>query len=111
MIGVDSALTRRAERTAFMMLYGVLAACICGSGLVAADRQDANAVWEQTAVLAAAEAHQAAAADVAVVYAISSRVVAKYDRSSGKRLGVSQGPAQHLNSGFLWKSMKRSGTS
>jgi len=64
----------------------------------------ATAIWDQTAVLPAAEAHQAAAADQRVVYAISSRVVAKYDRGSGKRLAVSQGPAQHLNSGFLWKS-------
>jgi hypothetical protein len=55
----------------------------------------------QTGTLAAPEANQAAAADDRFVYAIDNAVVAKYDRATGKRLAVSTGPAQHLNSGFL----------
>jgi len=83
-----------------LMLAGVSGDC----RWAAAAGDAAPVIWDQTAVLPAAEAHQAAAADARVVYAISSRVVAKYDRGSGKKLAVSQGPAQHLNSGFLWKS-------
>ena len=52
--------------------------------------------WEITAELSAPEAIQAAAADREFVYAIASRQIAKYDRASGN------GPAKHLNSGFLW---------
>ncbi len=37
------------------------------------------------------------------MYAIDSKVVAKYDRATPARLAVSTGPAKHLNSGFLWK--------
>lgn len=55
----------------------------------------------ETGTLAAPEANQAAAADGRFVYAIDNAVVAKYDRATGKRLAVSTGPAQHLNSGFL----------
>jgi arylsulfatase A len=50
----------------------------------------------------AVEAIQAAAADVDHLYAIASRVIAKYDRRTGFRLAVSQGDALHLNSGFVW---------
>lgn len=56
-----------------------------------------------TASLAAPEAHQAAAADESFVYAISSTVVAKYDRAAGTRVAVSTGKAKHLNSGFVWE--------
>lgn len=52
--------------------------------------------------LAADEACQAAAADTRFAYAVDNRVVAKYDRSTGKRLGTSQGAAKHLNSALLW---------
>ena len=45
--------------------------------------------WQQTAELAAPEAVQAAAVDERFVYAIASREVAKYDRTSGKRVAVS----------------------
>lgn len=70
----------------------------------AADPTDAGtAAWKQRNVLAAPEAVQAAAADGRFVYAISSTQVAKYDRQSGQRVAVSQGDAQHLNSGFFWK--------
>ncbi len=37
------------------------------------------------------------------MYAITNTLVAKYDRLSGKRIAVSAGEAQHLNSGFLWE--------
>lgn len=59
--------------------------------------------WKETGTLAAPEAHQAAAADGKLVYAISSTQVAKYDRASGQRLAVSTGEAKHLNSGFFWE--------
>lgn len=55
-----------------------------------------------TDLLPAPEAHQAAAADERFVYAVSSTVVAKYDRMTRGRLAVSSGEARHLNSGFLW---------
>jgi hypothetical protein len=60
-------------------------------------------VWKQTAVIKATEANQAAAADEHFVYAIDNTKVAKYDRRTSARLAVSSGPAQHLNSGFLWQ--------
>ncbi len=70
----------------------------------AADAFDTRTgAWRMTGVLAAPEAVQAAAADGPFVYAISSTHVAKYDRKSGQRIAVSQGEAQHLNSGFFWK--------
>lgn len=68
-------------------------------GLAAAE--DPSRRWEGTGVLPAPEAVQAAAADERYVYAISSTRVAKYDRRTGERLGVSTGEARHLNSGFL----------
>src|SRR6056300_819376 len=58
--------------------------------------------WRETRAISAPEAHQAAAAKGEHVYAISSRVVAKYERSSGKRVALSSGKAKHLNSGFFW---------
>lgn len=61
--------------------------------------------WVQTRSLPAPEAHQAAAAMGDHVYAISSRVVAKYDRRSGKRIAVSTGKAKHLNSGIIWNGL------
>jgi hypothetical protein len=71
----------------------------CCSRLQAADR----AGWKLERTLAAAEAHQAAAADADFVYAISSTQITRYDRQSGERLAVSSGEAQHLNSGFIWE--------
>lgn len=56
-----------------------------------------------TGTLPAPEANQAAAADRQWVYAIDNGVVAKYDRVTGNRVGVSTGRASHLNSGFLWE--------
>lgn len=63
--------------------------------------EETTAAWVQTGTLKAEEAHQAAAADEAYVYAISNRVVGKYDRASGERVARSTGDAHHLNSGFL----------
>jgi hypothetical protein len=57
--------------------------------------------WKLVRSIPAPEAHQAAAADGEVVYAITSQAVAKYDRKTGKRLAVSTGEARHLNSGFV----------
>lgn len=58
--------------------------------------------WTTTGKLAAAEAHQAAAADEQFIYAITNKQVAKYDRETKKRVAVSTGEAKHLNSGFFW---------
>ena len=57
--------------------------------------------YMQNASLPCEDAHQAAAADGEYVYAVSSRRVARLDRTSGQPLGISTGEAQHLNSGFL----------
>src|SRR6187551_1438567 len=65
--------------------------------LVAAD----PAAWGTVREIPAPEANQAAAADERFLYAITNKVVAKYDRETGMRIAVSTGPAEHLNSGFL----------
>ncbi|HEX4149534.1 MAG TPA: hypothetical protein VHY20_11120 [Pirellulales bacterium] len=62
-----------------------------------------SGAWRQTTFFPAAEAKQAAAADERFVYAITNRLIAKYDRSTFKRLAVSRGEATHLNSGFFWQ--------
>lgn len=59
--------------------------------------------WTATRTFPAAEAHQAAAADGQRFYAITNGSIAVYDRRTGERIGVSQGAAKHLNSGFLHK--------
>jgi hypothetical protein len=59
--------------------------------------------WTETRVLDAPEAFQAAAAHDDWLFAIANSQIAKYDRASGKRLAVSTGEAQHLNSGFVWE--------
>lgn len=50
----------------------------------------------------APEANQAAAADARFIFAIDSKVIAKYDRHTGQRLALSSGEASHLNSGAWW---------
>lgn len=80
------------------LLSGVLLFCGIGGFGIA---EDPSHRWERTGVLPAAEAMQAAAADERYVYAISSTRVAKYDRRTGERVGLSRGDARHLNSGFL----------
>ena len=72
--------------------------CVLASPIPAAEKD-----YVEQESLAAPEANQAAAADEQFIYAIDNRVVAKYDRMTGKRLAVSTGEARHLNSGFLWK--------
>jgi len=58
--------------------------------------------WTTSSLLASPHAVQAAAADAANVYAISSTTVARYDRRSGRLLAAATAPGtQHLNSGFL----------
>jgi hypothetical protein len=59
--------------------------------------------WKETRSFAAPEATQAAAADDRFVYAISNRVIAKYDRATEKLVSRSTGEASHLNSGFFYK--------
>ena len=53
------------------------------------------------AEIAAAEAHQAVAADDKFYYAITSSSVGKYDRKTAERVATSSGEAMHLNSGFF----------
>ena len=78
----------------------VLTVLLPVAGLCAAGTEEP---WPKTAELAAPEAIQAAAADGRFVYAIASQQVAKYDRTTGRRIATSTGNAKHLNSGFLWK--------
>jgi hypothetical protein len=65
--------------------------------------REQGVAWIESRAIAAAEAHQAAAAQGKHIYAISSRVIAKYDRMTGKRIAFSEGAAKHLNSGLFWK--------
>jgi hypothetical protein len=51
----------------------------------------------------APEAGQAAAADENFVYAITNDRIGKYERGTGRRVGISTGEAHHLNSGFFWQ--------
>lgn len=69
----------------------------------AADLPRAKGAYVSAGTLASAHATQAAAADQQFVYAVSNTGVVKYDRATGKELGQSKGPAEHLNSGFLWE--------
>ena len=73
---------------------------ICFSAAILA--KDPPTAFVQTSTLAAPEANQAACADDHFVYAIDSKVIAKYDRATGKTIATSTGNASHLNSGFMW---------
>lgn len=57
--------------------------------------------WVEDGRLSAPEATQAAAADDRYVYAIANEVVARYDRATGDRVGLSTGDASHLNAGVV----------
>ncbi len=59
--------------------------------------------WKLTGSFPAPEAHQAAASNGDMVFAITSRAVAKYDRKTGDRLALSTGEARHLNSGYMFE--------
>ncbi len=83
-------------------VFWLLCMCCCFA-IAQGDNCLDDFVWRLDRVIAAPEAHQAAAADDKFVYAITNRLVAKYDRNSGKRIAVSTGAAKHLNSGFFHK--------
>ncbi len=83
-------------------ILGLTLLCTFAAG-VAAVAAAGRRAYVAAGTLAAPEANQAAAADRQWVYAIDNGVVAKYDRTSGRRVGVSTGAASHLNSGFLWE--------
>lgn len=57
--------------------------------------------WKATRTLTAPEARQAACADRQFLYAINNTNIARYDRATGELLAMSEGEAEHLNSGFL----------
>ncbi|HTN03657.1 hypothetical protein [Planctellipticum variicoloris] len=60
--------------------------------------------WIESATLKSEFATQAAAADERFTYAVSNTRVARYDRATGKLLGVGTAPdAKHLNSAFVWR--------
>ncbi len=80
----------------------LLLAALLGPAPAWAERP-ATCVWEQTAILPAPEANQAAAADDEFIYAITNKRIAKYERATGRRVAVSTGEAHHLNSGFFWQ--------
>lgn len=84
----------RASAMIFCLSIGALFA-------IAADKSARD--WKETGSFAAPEATQAAAADERYVYAISNRVIAKYDRATEKLVSRSTGEASHLNSGFFWE--------
>jgi uncharacterized protein YhbP (UPF0306 family) len=59
--------------------------------------------YEKYSSIASVHATQAAAADKDFAYAISNSKVAQYDRKNGQLIRLSEGPAQHLNSGWVWQ--------
>lgn len=87
-------------RRATLLAWRALLAGVLAWPVAAADPLPLR--WIETGTLAAAEAHQAAAADGRHVYAVASNSIAKYDRRTGMRLATSSGAAHHLNSAFLW---------
>jgi len=74
----------------------------CGGSILGAEVKPV-AVIVETATLQAPEANQAACVNERYVYAIDSKVIAKYDRETGERVAISTGSATHLNSAFLWE--------
>jgi hypothetical protein len=65
--------------------------------------EPAKIVWELVQAWPAEEARQAAAANEQYLFAITNSQIGKYDRATGKRIAVSVGEANHLNSGFFWQ--------
>lgn len=57
--------------------------------------------FELIETFSAEEAHQAVAADSSHFYAIASRSIGKYDKSSGKQVAFWNGPVKHLDSGVI----------
>ena len=88
--------------TAVVRAATLLVALLSGAAISLAADKPPHA-WQETRSFAAPEATQAAAADERFVYAISNRVIAKYDRATEKLISRSTGEASHLNSGFFWR--------
>ena len=59
--------------------------------------------YKQQNFIPSDHAVQAATADEKYAYAISNSKVAQYDRKTGKQMQLSDGPAEHLNSGWVAK--------
>jgi len=81
----------------------VQSSVIAGACLADEPTVNRSTCWVEMDRLAAPEAIQAAAADDDFVYAIANSQVAQYSRTLRTRTAVSQGDAEHLNSGFFWK--------
>ncbi len=75
--------------------------CTAVMGLAAASPCLADDAYVEKRALASPHAHQAAAADDRFIYAVSSKAIAKLDRTTGVELAVSTGKASHLNSAVL----------
>ena len=58
--------------------------------------------YKATGSFPSPHATQAAAADEKSVYVVSNTTVARYDRATDKLLATSEGPAEHLNSAFVY---------
>lgn len=85
-------------------LVGLLGLCLGGaSDSWGVDSPEDAPQWNAVRTVSAPEAVQAAAADDTDFFAISSTEIARYDRRTGLRTGVSRGAAQHLNSGVIWE--------
>lgn len=64
---------------------------------------ETSARWREVSRLDSPQAIQGAVTYKGYVFAVNSRQIAKHDRSTGELLGISQGDAVHLNSGFVWR--------
>ena len=62
-----------------------------------------HAPWLESRRIPSNYAIQASATHKSHVFAIASRVIGKYDRTTGELLAASTGDAVHLNSGLVWK--------
>ncbi len=71
------------------------------SACSAADLPPARGEYVATGTLASPHAVQAAAADETSVYAVSNTQVVRHDRTTGKEITKSTGPAEHLNSAVV----------
>jgi len=92
----------RPRLTAVVRVATLFVALLSGAAIsLAADKPPHD--WQETHSFAAPEATQAAAADERFVYAISNRVIAKYDRATEQLISRSTGEASHLNSGYFWR--------
>lgn len=61
----------------------------------------AEEAYVENSSMASPHATQAAAADAGFIYVVSSKVIAKLDRSTGRELAISTGDASHLNSAII----------